>query len=58
MFERNLNLIREKIRKKEYIMTLHAEEEMNSDDLTVYEVESGILTGEIIERQKDGERVK
>jgi len=55
MFERILKLMREKIRKKEYIMTLHAEEEMNSDDLTIYDVECGILTGKIIERQKDKE---
>jgi hypothetical protein len=55
MFERVLKTMREKIRKKEYVMTLHAEEEMNNDDLTIYEVESGILTGEIVERQKDRE---
>ena len=34
-------------------MTLHAEEEMNNDELTIYDVECGILTGEIKERQKD-----
>ena len=34
-------------------MTLHAEEEMDDDDLTIFDVESGILTGTIIERQKD-----
>jgi hypothetical protein len=36
-------------------MTLHAEEEMNSDDLTIYDVESAILTGKIVERQRDRE---
>ena len=55
MFERILNLMREKVRKKEYVMTLHAEEEMTNDDLSIYDVESGILTGRIIERQKDRE---
>ena len=55
MFERILKLIRDKIRKKEYVMTLHAEEEMNSDDLTIYDVECGILTGKVTERQKDKE---
>jgi hypothetical protein len=55
MFERILKLMREKIRKKEYIMTLHAEEEMSNDDLTIYEVESGILSGQIVEGQKDRE---
>jgi hypothetical protein len=34
-------------------MTLHAEDEMNDDGLSVFDVESGVLTGEIIERQKD-----
>jgi hypothetical protein len=34
-------------------MTLHAEEEMNEDGLTIYDIERGILTGQILERQKD-----
>jgi len=34
-------------------MTLHAEEEMDNDCLTVFDVEHCILTGKIIERQKD-----
>jgi hypothetical protein len=45
--------MREKIRTRQYVITLHAEEEMNDDDLTIYDVECGILTGEILERQKD-----
>lgn len=53
MFERILKRIREKIRNRQYVMTLHAEEEMNADGLTIYDVERGILTGEILERQID-----
>lgn len=34
-------------------MTLHAEEEMSDDGLNIYDIESSILTGHIIERQKD-----
>ena len=34
-------------------MTYHARKEMNDDGLTIYDVESGILTGNIIERQRD-----
>ncbi len=34
-------------------MTVHAEEEMNDDGLTVFDVEHSILSGAIIERQKD-----
>ncbi len=53
MFDRILNRIREKIRTRQYIMTYHARREMNYDDLTVYDIERAILTGKIIERQKD-----
>ena len=45
--------MREKIRKRLYVMTTHAEEEMDSDGLTIFDVESVILTGEILERQRD-----
>lgn len=34
-------------------MALHAEEEMNDDGLSIFDIESGILTGKITERQKD-----
>lgn len=53
MFEVILNKMREKIRTRQYIMTLHAEEEMEDDGLTIFDVESIILTGNIFERQKD-----
>ena len=36
-------------------MILHAEEEMNNDGLTIYDLESAILTGKIVERQRDRE---
>jgi Domain of unknown function (DUF4258) len=53
MLEKILKTIQEKIRLQQYIMTLHAEEEMEDDDFNIYDVENGILTGEILERQKD-----
>jgi len=34
-------------------MSVHAEEEMSNDDLTIFDVEHCILTGEIAERQRD-----
>jgi hypothetical protein len=34
-------------------MTLHVEEEMEDDGLSIFDVESVILTGSISERQKD-----
>ncbi|WP_216092597.1 DUF4258 domain-containing protein [Candidatus Marithrix sp. Canyon 246] len=53
MFERILKQMQEKIRSRQYIMTLHAEEEMDNDELTIFDVERAILTGEIVERQKE-----
>jgi len=53
MFDRVLKEMREKIRNHEYIMTIHGEEEMNDDCLTIFDVEHCILTGKILERQKD-----
>lgn len=53
MFERILKRMREKVRKRRYVMTLHAEEEMDNDELTIYDVESGILTGKVLEHQQD-----
>ena len=34
-------------------MTVHAEEEMTEDSFTIYDVERGVLTGIILERQRD-----
>lgn len=55
MFERILKRMQKKIRTRQYVVTLHAEEEMNDDDLTIYDVERGIITGEILERQKESD---
>ena len=45
--------MQEAIRNRQYIMTLHAEEEMEDDNLSIFDIESVVLTGKIIERQKD-----
>ena len=55
MFERILSRIHEKIRQRQYVVTLHARREMNEDDLTIYDVEHAILSGKILERQRDFE---
>ena len=47
--------MRDKIRSFDYVMTIHAEEEMENDGLSIYDIENAVLTGEIVERQKDGE---
>jgi hypothetical protein len=44
-----------KIRRNEYVMTFHARKEMNDDNFSIFDVERGILNGEILERQKDRE---
>ncbi|MBD2360887.1 DUF4258 domain-containing protein [Anabaena minutissima FACHB-250] len=53
MFDEILQRIREKIVARQYVMTLHAEEEMSDDNLSIYDIEQGILTGKILERQRD-----
>ena len=53
MFPRILARMRQKIRDREFVITRHARQEMDEDGLTVYDVERGILSGEILERQKD-----
>ena len=50
MFQRILKQMRDKVRSRQYVMTLHAEEEISDDELTVFDVECGILTGETVER--------
>jgi len=53
VYNRILRQMREKIRLRQYIVTLHAEEEMNEDGLAIFDVERAVLTGEIMERQTD-----
>ncbi len=55
MFDRILQRMREKVRALDYVVTIHAEEEMDDDDLSILDVEHVTLTGEIIERQQDQE---
>ena len=45
--------MRELIRSLEYVMTIHSEEEMENDKLSILDVENGMLTGEVVERQRD-----
>jgi len=58
MCGRILRRIQERIRTRQYVMTLHAEEEMDDDELSIFDIERCILTGEIIERQKDRDTEK
>ena len=53
MFDRILKRMRDKVRTREYVVTLHAEEEIDDDELTVFDVERAVLTGTIVGRQRD-----
>lgn len=52
MYDRILQILREKVRTRQYVMTLHAEEEMDEDGLTIYDVERIILTGKSLKDKK------
>ena len=55
MFQRILKKFREKIRASQFVVTLHAVEELDDEGLSVLDLEHAILTGEIATRQKDAE---
>ena len=55
MFERILTRIRALIRAQQFVVTIHADEEMDEDHVTWSEVAHILLTGHIVERQKDRE---
>ncbi|MCX6581901.1 MAG: DUF4258 domain-containing protein [Candidatus Aminicenantes bacterium] len=48
--------IRDAIRKGNYDMTMHAYEEMAEDNLSIIDVESAVLSGMVIEKQKGDPR--
>lgn len=48
--------IRDCIRRRRYDMTAHAMEEMAEDVLSILDVESAVLTGEITRTEKDDPR--
>lgn len=53
MHDRILYEMRQRIRFRRYVVTLHAVEEMDDDSLTVFDLENIVLTGHVVERQKD-----
>lgn len=42
--------LRELVRREEYEISTHANEEMSNDDLVAIDVENAILTGKIVKR--------
>ena len=53
LYPRILERFRYRVRERRYVVTLHALDEMDEDALSVFDLERTILTGEIIERQRD-----
>ena len=45
--------MRERVQAGRYIMTVHGHEEMEADRLNVFDIEHCVLTGAIVDRQKD-----
>jgi ABC-type multidrug transport system ATPase subunit len=45
--------LRNQIRKLNYVVSTHATEELEDDNLTILDLENIILTGQITERQRD-----
>ena len=45
--------IRDLVRSLNYVVSLHAAEELEDDNLTILDLETIILTGQIVERQRD-----
>lgn len=56
MPRRIIDKIRNTIRTGNYDVTYHAVEEMAEDKLGILDVESAVLSGKIIKRQKDDPR--
>ena len=56
MPRRIIDKIRDAVRTGNYDMTYHAVEEMAEDELGISDVESAVLNGKIMERERDDPR--
>jgi len=56
MSRRVIDKIRNAVRSGNYDLTYHAVEEMAEDKLVIYDVESAILSGKVIRKEKDDPR--
>ena len=48
-----LGRMRDAVRSGSYVITVHADEEMDDDGFVIEDVESAILSGEIVQRQRE-----
>jgi hypothetical protein len=53
MAQASISQFRHLIRTLNYVVSTHAAEELEDDNLTILDLENIILTGEITERQRD-----
>ena len=53
MAQPSISRIRDCVRSLDYVVSLHAAEELDDDDLTILDLETIILSGKITERQRD-----
>ena len=53
MAQATINRLRDLIRSLNYAVSIHAAEELDDENLTIFDLENIILTGAIIERQRD-----
>ena len=49
----SITRIRDLVRSLNYVVSLHAAEELEDDNLTILDLENIILTGRIVKRQRD-----
>ena len=49
----SISHLRQLIRTLNYVVSTHAADELEDDNLTVYDLENIILTGQVTERQRD-----
>jgi len=53
VFDRDLKRLRDLVRKHRYVVTLSADDALDESDLTIFDLESSVLTGRIIQRRQD-----
>ena len=53
MTQVSISHLRHLIRTLGYVVSTHAADELEDDNLTVYDLENIVLTGQIAERQRD-----
>ncbi len=53
MAQLTINHLRHLIRTLNYVVSTHATEELDDDDISILDLENIILSGQIIERQRD-----